>query len=93
MRLSGPDHAAAAAALWAPRDAGTLAGLVHYATLAANSHNAQAWPFRPTAEGVAIRPDLSRALPVADPDHHHLYASLGCAAENARRVRPGGRPR
>lgn len=78
----GPDPEAAAAAIWAPRDPATLEGLVHYATLAANSHNAQAWRFRGTADGVAILPDLSRALPVADPDHHHLYASLGCAAEN-----------
>lgn len=80
--LRGPDHAAAAAALWSHRDAAGFAGLVHYATLAANSHNAQAWRFRRTADGVAIGPDLSRALPAADPDHHHLYASLGCAAEN-----------
>ncbi len=82
MLTRGPDHDAATAALWSPRDAATLEGLVHYATLAANSHNAQAWRFRPTAEGVAIRPDMTRALPVADGDHHHLYASLGCAAEN-----------
>lgn len=82
MLIRGPDHDAATADLWSPRDPATLHGLVHYATLAANSHNAQAWRFRATAEGVAIRPDMSRALPVADGDHHHLYASLGCAAEN-----------
>lgn len=82
MLFRGPDHDAATTALWSPRDPGKFAGLVHYATLAANSHNAQAWRFRRTAEGVAILPDLTRALPVADPDHHHLYASLGCAAEN-----------
>ncbi len=82
MLTRGPDHDAATAALWSPRDPATPDGLVHYATLAANSHNAQAWRFRQTAEGVAIRPDMSRALPVADGDHHHLYASLGCAAEN-----------
>ena len=82
MLFTGPDHDAAAAALWSPRDPATLEGLVHYATLAANSHNAQAWRFRQTADGVAILPDMTRALPVADADHHHLYASLGCAAEN-----------
>ena len=27
-------------------------------------------------------PDLSRRCPAVDPDDHHLYASLGCAAEN-----------
>ncbi len=78
----GPDHGAATAALWTSRDPATVEGLVHYATLAANSHNAQAWRFRQTTEGVAILPDMTRALPVADPDHHHLFASLGCAAEN-----------
>lgn len=82
MLNRGPDHDAATTALWSPRDPATLEGLVHYATLAANSHNAQGWRFRPTTKGVAILPDMSRALPVADEDHHHLYASLGCAAEN-----------
>jgi nitroreductase len=76
------DHDNATAALWSPRDPATFDGLVHYATLAANSHNAQAWRFRETPRGVALLPDLSRALRVADGDHHHLYASLGCAAEN-----------
>jgi hypothetical protein len=78
----GPDHDAASKALWSARDPATLQGLVHYATLAANSHNSQAWRFCETPEGVAILPDMARALPVADGDHHHLYASLGCAAEN-----------
>lgn len=78
----GPDAEAAAAALRVPRDPASFEGLVHFATLAANSYNAQAWRFRATPDGVAIRPDLARALPVADPDHHHLYASLGAAAEN-----------
>lgn len=82
MLPRGPDHDAATAAVWSQRDPSTFEGLVHYATLAANSHNAQAWRFRRTADGVAILPDMSRALPVADADHHHLYASLGCAAEN-----------
>jgi hypothetical protein len=82
MLARGPDHDTATAALWSARDPARFEGLVHYATLAANSHNAQAWRFRQTAAGVAILPDLGRALPIADPDDHHLYASLGCAAEN-----------
>ncbi len=32
--------------------------------------------------GGADRPDLGRRLAAVDPDNHHLYASLGCAAEN-----------
>lgn len=82
MLTRGPDHDAATAALWSPRDPSTFEGLVHYATLAANSHNAQAWRFRRTPAGVSILPDMTRALPVADADNHHLYASLGCAVEN-----------
>jgi hypothetical protein len=56
--------------------------LVRFATLAANSHNTQAWRFRARAQGIDILPDLNRRTPVVDPDDHHLYASIGCAAEN-----------
>jgi hypothetical protein len=58
------------------------AELVRYAALAANSHNTQAWRFRAGAQGIDILPDLTRRTPVVDPDDHHLYASIGCAAEN-----------
>ncbi|MBC7282511.1 Tat pathway signal protein [Hoeflea sp.] len=78
-------YESAAAALRAPRspgDMGELDFLVHHATLAANSHNTQPWLFSGGAEQVTIRPDFSRATPAVDPDNHHLYASLGCAAEN-----------
>jgi nitroreductase len=71
-----------------------VAGIIRYATLAANSHNTQPWRFRIGAAGIDILPDLARRLSVVDPDDHHLYASLGCAAENLRiaasmRGRPG----
>ena len=56
--------------------------LVRYATLAPNGHNMQPWKFRIAHGGVSILPDLSRRTPVVDPDDHHLYVSLGCAAEN-----------
>ena len=55
---------------------------IRYATLAANSHNTQPWRFRISAGEVEILPDLSRRIPVVDPDNHHIFASLGCAAEN-----------
>jgi len=61
---------------------GEMAYLVHHARLAANSHNTQPWLFGGTAQGMSIRPDFRRATPVVDPDSHHLFASLGCAAEN-----------
>jgi hypothetical protein len=56
--------------------------LVRYATLAPSSHNTQCWKFRLDDRAISILPDLSRRCPVVDPDDHHLYVSLGCAAEN-----------
>jgi hypothetical protein len=72
----------------------TLLELVRYATLAASGHNTQAWLFRIDEERIEILPDLSRRTPVVDPDDHHLFTSLGCAAENlalaaSARGRPG----
>ncbi|KGF70796.1 hypothetical protein LL06_03335 [Hoeflea sp. BAL378] len=81
----GPSYETEAAALRAPRSPqamGEFEFLVHHATLAANSHNTQPWLFSGGADQVTIRPDLARATPVVDPDHHHVFASLGCAAEN-----------
>jgi hypothetical protein len=52
------------------------------ATLAASSHNTQPWNFRLEAKRISILPDLSRRCPMVDPDNHHLFVSLGCAAEN-----------
>jgi hypothetical protein len=56
--------------------------LVRYATLAPSSHNTQCWTFALNDKVVTIRPDLSRRCPAVDPDDHHLFVSLGCAAEN-----------
>lgn len=56
--------------------------LLRYATLAPNGHNAQPWRFRVASGHVDIVPDLARRTPVVDPDDHHLFVSLGCAAEN-----------
>ncbi len=56
--------------------------LVHYATLAASSHNTQPWRFRLRENAIEILPDFTRRCPAVDPDDHHLYASLGCATEN-----------
>ena len=63
-----------------PRD--TLAAILESATLAPSSHNTQPWLFSGGTDQVTIRPDLTRATPAVDPDNHHLFASLGCAAEN-----------
>lgn len=56
--------------------------LVRYATLAPSSHNTQCWKFALEGSSVTILPDLSRRCPAVDPDDHHLFVSLGCAAEN-----------
>jgi hypothetical protein len=59
-----------------------LRELVRYATLAPSSHNTQCWKFQLEDRTISILPDLSRRCSVVDPDDHHLYVSLGCAAEN-----------
>lgn len=56
--------------------------LIRYATLAPNGHNAQPWQFAIAPGLITIRPDFTRRTPVVDPDDHHLFVSLGCAAEN-----------
>lgn len=56
--------------------------LVRFATLAANSHNTQPWIFTANADEIVIAPDYTRRCPAVDPDDHHLFVSLGCAAEN-----------
>lgn len=58
------------------------ADLIRYATLAANSHNTQPWTMYADQGVIGILPDFSRATPAVDPDNHHLWVSLGCAAEN-----------
>jgi hypothetical protein len=79
---------AAAASTWRHtgaqelNDAAKLQELVRYATLAANSHNTQPWRFALAPDTITLRPDPSRRTPAVDPDDHHLWVSLGCAAEN-----------
>jgi hypothetical protein len=87
--LSGEDgYDAAVRRIWRPAQVATGDGqairseLVRYATLAPSSHNTQCWKFRVEQDAIAIVPDLSRRTPSVDPDDHHLYVSLGCAAEN-----------
>ena len=78
------DYAQAVAATWRlepPTGGFPVQALVHAATLAANSHNTQAWRFIPVGQRIRIAPDLSRRTPAVDPDDHHMFVSLGCAAE------------
>lgn len=67
---------------------------IRYATLAANAHNTQPWRFGIRKDRIEILPDLARRTPAVDPDDHHLFVSLGCAAQNlalaaATRQHPG----
>jgi hypothetical protein len=79
----------AARRVWRPLDsAGGPHELVRAATLAANSHNTQPWRFTVSEDKITIAPDLSRRCPAVDPDDHHLFASLGCAAENVMQAAP-----
>jgi hypothetical protein len=59
-----------------------LKEVIRHATLAANSHNTQPWKFAAEESAVRILADQARRTAIVDPDDHHLYASLGCAAEN-----------
>jgi hypothetical protein len=60
----------------------SLLELIRYATLAPSGHNTQPWRFYVKDERIALWPDFTRRTPVVDPDDHHLFVSLGCAAEN-----------
>ncbi len=80
---TGDDYARAMVDLRKPLTARPdVRDLVRYASLAPNGHNAQPWRFHPGEGRIDILPDLARRTPVVDPDDHHLFVSLGCAAEN-----------
>ena len=59
-----------------------LLAIVTAATRAACSHNTQPWTVSLSDSMVSVKPDFTRRCPQVDPDDHHLYASLGCLAEN-----------
>jgi hypothetical protein len=92
---SSAGYASAIAPLRAPlADPARLRDLIRFATLAPNGHNTQPWRFRAAARQIAILPDFTRRTPVVDPDDHHIFVSLGAAAENlalasAARGQPG----
>ena len=87
-RPAGDEYVLATAGIWrhAPGLPDSLQGLmqdlIRYATLAPSTYNSQCWQFRATRDTITILPDLERRSPAIDPDDHHLYISLGCAAEN-----------
>ena len=50
---------------------------------APSGHNTQPWLFAYDDDGIFIKPDFNRALPIADSNHRELIISLGCATETA----------
>lgn len=88
LAWAAESYEAATARIWRAGPLQGLSGaalsleLVRYATLAPSSHNTQCWKFAMDGQSISILPDTSRRCPVVDPDDHHLYVSLGCAAEN-----------
>jgi hypothetical protein len=87
-RKASADYERAVGRTWRHSVAGaadrraTMLELVRCATLAPSSHNTQCWKFRLRDSGIEILPDYQRRCPVVDPDDHHLFVSLGCAAQN-----------
>ena len=65
-------------------DQAKLRALVHYAVLAPSGHNTQPWRFRLHDDGLDLRADRSRALPVGDPADRELLISLGAALFHLR---------
>ena len=59
-----------------------LTELVRLATLAPSGHNTQPWRFAVSPNEIRIYPDLTRRVPVVDPDNRELWISLGGALEN-----------
>jgi hypothetical protein len=82
------DYEAVAARTWRADAAtgreGTALGeeLIRCATLAPSSHNTQCWKFAVEEKAITIHADPARRCPAVDPDDHHVFVSLGCAAEN-----------
>jgi hypothetical protein len=84
------DYEAVAERIWQPGAVTNISGaalsreLVRCATLAPSSHNTQCWKFSLDVQGrsINILPDLARRCPAVDPDDHHVFVTLGCAAEN-----------
>ena len=59
-----------------------LRELVRLATLAPSGHNTQPWKFKVGVGSIQLYPDLTRRVPVVDPDDRELWISLGSALEN-----------
>ncbi len=59
--------------------AAKLRAVLKYAVLAPSGHNTQPWLFRICEDAIVLYADLSRALPVVDPNDRELIMSCGAA--------------
>jgi hypothetical protein len=59
-----------------------LIKVAEFAIKAPSGHNTQPWKFKLEDDAITIFPDYQRTLPIADPDNHELFISLGCELEN-----------
>ena len=51
--------------------------MMEQAVKAPSGHNTQPWLFRVQKDRIQILPDMSKSLPVVDPDNRELFISLG----------------
>lgn len=70
-----------------------MVDLARIAALAPSGYNTQPWLLRFAEKRIDVLPDFSRRTPEVDPDDHHLFVSLGAAAETLSVGGPAfGRP-
>lgn len=63
-----------------------LEAALAYAVLAPSTHNTQPWRFTIADDALLLYADLTRAMPVVDPDQRELIMSCGAALFNLRTV-------
>ena len=56
--------------------------MIEQAVKAPSGHNTQPWIFEVGEDGITLRPDMSKSLPIVDADNREMFVSLGCALEN-----------
>lgn len=56
--------------------------IIEQTVKAPSGHNTQPWLFGIDENYIRICPDISKCLPIVDPDNRELFVSLGCAVEN-----------
>lgn len=56
--------------------------IIEQTVKAPSGHNTQPWLFGIDENCIHIYPDISKCLPIVDPDNRELFVSLGCAVEN-----------